>query len=141
MPGHGGSAHLSIDVFTHEAVERFVYANYPGPAQIVGEEVSRSMSTPVGGIVVTVDPVDGTGPATDLGFGWSTVVLVHQLARPLQPDRNPWRLAGAAIACSTGDVAWLVKPQQVAVTSFDGSTNERVRVRPRRSNYAARIVG
>lgn len=141
MPGHVGAPHLPVDVIAHEAVERYVYRNFEGPAQVVGEEVSRSMWTPVGGLVVTVDPLDGTGPAVDLGFGWSTVVVVHQLARPPRAGRNAWRLVGAAIACSTGDVAWYVKPYHVALSAVDDPATRRVRVRPRRSTGSVATVG
>ena len=118
MAGHIGSPHLPVDVVAHEAVERFVYGAHRGPVQIVGEEVHRSLWTPVGGLVVTVDPVDGTGPATDLGFGWSTVVLVHRLARV-----GGWRLVGAAVSLSSGLCISYKAPGVVVVDDVLGGTS------------------
>ena len=141
MAGHIGSTHLPIDVIAHQAVERFVYATYPGHVQVIGEETRRSMWTPVGGLVVTVDPVDGTGPAVDLGFGWSTVVLVHRLARPSSGGRTTWRLVGAAIADSSDHVISYVRPGIVVMSTVHDSACRRVRVRPSRSSGAVAAVG
>lgn len=141
MAGHIGSAHLSIDVIAHQAVERFVYSAYDGHVQVVGEEVRRSLWTPVGGLVVTVDPVDGTGPALDLGFGWSTVVLVHRLARVSNNGRSGWRLVGAAIADCCGNIMSFVRPNVVLISTAIDGRGKVARVRPSRSSGSVALVG
>lgn len=140
MLGHVGSMHIPIDVIAQEAVERYIYRAVEGPVQVIGEEVHRSMWSPIGGLVVTVDPLDGTGPAVDLGFGWATVVLVHQLRRPSRRVHG-WRLMGAAIASCSGDVAWWIGPRQVMLTDAASGQTRRARVRPERTSGAVATVG
>lgn len=141
MLDHIGSAHLPIDVIAHQAVERFVYGRHKNHVQVIGEEVRRSIWTPVGGLVVTVDPVDGTGPATDLGFGWSTVVMVHQLRRISQQGKSDWKLVGAAIVDSSGHVSALVRKGVVHTSDISGLARRTSHIDPTRPATAVAAVG
>lgn len=102
MAGHIGSPAVAIDALAHGAAERAVYELMPGHISVIGEEATRSVYAEPGDYVFVVDPVDGTGPATELGFGWSSVVLAW---RCLGDD--DWRIDAAAVVTSDDRVVRL----------------------------------
>lgn len=100
-PANLGDPPIAADLDAHGLAHRVLAESLDCPFYLVGEEATAEewdamLNAPEGSLVLAIDPIDGSKPFEDLGFGYGTTLLAFERREPVDA------LIGAAVCNSSG---------------------------------------